>query len=80
MRQNASMHSNLKITRVIWSKRAKINFDKKYSSLIMKMYSSAMTNRLIQKELFDEYSHRTCEYFDKDCKLKQCLTVNATNI
>jgi hypothetical protein len=73
MRQNASMHSNLKIARVIWSKRAKINFYKKYSSLILKIYSSAMTNRLIQKELLDEYSHRTCEYFDRDCKLKQCF-------
>jgi hypothetical protein len=41
------MHSNLKIARVIWSKRVKINFDKKYSSLIMKIYSSATTNRLI---------------------------------
>ncbi len=32
-----------------------------------------MTNHLIQKELLDEYSHRTCEYFDKNCKLKQCF-------
>jgi hypothetical protein len=67
------MHSNLKIARVIWSKRVKINFDKKYSSLIMKMYSSATTNRLIQEELLDEYSHRTCEYFDRNCRLKQCF-------
>ncbi len=73
IRQNASMHSNLKIARVIWSKRVKINSDKEYSSLIMKMYSSATTNRLIQEELLDEYSHRTCEYFDKDCRLKQCF-------
>jgi hypothetical protein len=67
------MHLNLKIARVIWSKRAKINFDKKYSSLIMKIYNAKTINRLIQKELFDEYSHRTCEYFDKDCRLKQCF-------
>ncbi len=67
------MHSNLKITRVIWSKRVKINFDKKYSSLIMKIYISTTTNRLIQEKLFDEYLHRKCEYFDKDCKLKQCF-------
>ncbi len=73
IRQNASMHLNLKIARVIWSKRAKINFDKKYSSLIMKIYNAKTINRLIQKELFDEYSHRTCEYFDKDCRLKQCF-------
>jgi hypothetical protein len=67
------MHSNLKIARVIWSKRAKINFDKEYSSLIMKIYNATTTNRLIQEELLDEYLHRTCEYFDKDCRLKQCF-------
>ncbi len=39
----------------------------------MKIYSATTTNRLIQEELFDEYSHRTCEYFDKDCRLKQCF-------
>ncbi len=39
----------------------------------MKIYSATTTNRLIQVELFDEYSHRTCEYFDKDCRLKQCF-------
>jgi hypothetical protein len=73
VRQNASMHSNLKITRVIWSKRAKIISNKKYSSLIMKIYSVATINRLIKKNLLNEYSHRTCEYFDKDCRLKQCF-------
>jgi hypothetical protein len=73
VRQNASMHSNLKIARVIWSKRAKIISSKKYFSLIMKVYNAATINRLIKKRLLNEYSHRTCEYFDKDCKLKQCF-------
>jgi hypothetical protein len=67
------MHLNLKITRVIWSKRTKIHFDKKSSSLIMKIYNLITMNRLIQKKLLDEYSHRTCEYFDKNCRLKQCF-------
>jgi hypothetical protein len=73
VRQNASMHSNLKIARVIWSKRAKIISSKKYFSLIMKIYSVATINRLIKERLLNEYSHRTCEYFDKNCKLKQCF-------
>jgi hypothetical protein len=67
------MHSNLKIARMIWSKRAKIISSKKYSSLIMKIYSAATINRLIKKKLLNEYSHRTCEYFDKNCRLKQCF-------
>ncbi len=73
VRQNASMHSNLKIARVIWSKRAKVISSKKYFSLIMKIYSAATINRLIKKRLLNEYLHRTCEYFDKNCRLKQCF-------
>jgi hypothetical protein len=67
------MHSNLKIARVIWSKRAKVISNKKYFSLIMKIYNAATINRLIKKKLLNEYSHRTCEYFDKNCRLKQCF-------
>ncbi len=73
VRQNESMHSNLKITRVIWSKRAKIISNKKYFSIIMKVYNAATINRLIKEKLLNEYSHRTCEYFDKNWKLKQCF-------
>ncbi len=73
VRQNASMHSNLKIARVIWSKRAKVISSKKYFSLIMKIYNAATINRLIKEKLLNEYSHRTCEYFDKNCRLKQCF-------
>jgi uncharacterized protein YbcC (UPF0753/DUF2309 family) len=67
------MHSNLKITRVILSKRAKIISNKKYFSLIMKIYNVATINRLIKEKLLNECSHCTCKYFDKDCKLKQCF-------
>jgi hypothetical protein len=73
VRQNASMHSNLKIARVIWLKRAKIISSKKYFSLIMKIYSVATINCLIKERLLNEYSHCTCKYFDKNCRLKQCF-------
>jgi hypothetical protein len=67
------MHSNLKIARVIWSKRAKIISSKKYFSLIIKIYNVATINRLIKKNLLNKYSHHTCKYFDKNCRLKQCF-------
>ncbi len=73
VRQNTLMHSNLKITRVIWLKQTKIISSKKYFSLIMKIYSVVTINRLIKENLLNKYSHRTYEYFDKDCKLKQCF-------
>ncbi len=79
VRQNASMHSNLKLTRVIWSKRAKIISNKKNFSLIMKIYNAATINRLIKEKLLNEYSHRTCEYFDKNCRLKQCFNCQRYN-
>jgi hypothetical protein len=73
VRQNTLMHSNSKIARVIWSKRAKINSNKKYFSFIMKIYNTTTINRLIKEKLLNEYSHRINEYFDKDCRLKQCF-------
>jgi hypothetical protein len=39
----------------------------------MKIYNAATINRLIKKELLNEYSHCTYEYFDRDCRLKQCF-------
>ncbi len=32
-----------------------------------------MTNRLIKNDLLNDYFHRACEYFEKECKLKQCF-------
>ncbi len=37
------------------------------------MYSEAMTNQLIKKDLLEMYSHRICKYFEKKCRLKQCF-------
>jgi hypothetical protein len=79
VRQNASMYSNLKIARIIWSKQTKINLNKKYSLFIMKIYNETTINCLIKKELLNEYSHRICKYFDKDCRLKQCFNCQLYN-
>ncbi len=32
-----------------------------------------MTNRLIKDDLLNDYFHQACEYFEKECKLKQCF-------
>jgi hypothetical protein len=32
-----------------------------------------MTNRLIKNDLLNNYSHRACKYFEKECTLKQCF-------
>ncbi len=42
-----------------------------YASLIIKFAIAKITNRLIKNDLFDDYSHRACKYFEKKCRIKQ---------
>jgi hypothetical protein len=72
VKQNSTLHKNLNILRVTWTKKV-INQRKKYFSLIIEIISSEMTNRLIKKELLNEHTHLVCEYFEKECRIKQCF-------
>jgi hypothetical protein len=38
-----------------------------------------MTNRLIKKELLNEHTHLVCEYFEKECRIKQCFKCQRYN-
>jgi hypothetical protein len=66
------LHKNLDILRVTWTKKI-INQRKKFFSLIIEIVSSKMTNCLITKELLNEHTHLVCEYFEKECRIKQCF-------
>ncbi len=72
VKQNSSLHKNLNIVRVIWTKKIE-RLRKEHSSLIIELVSSETTNRLIKDELLNDYSHRVCEYFEKKCRIKQCF-------
>ncbi len=72
VKQNNTLHKNLDILRVAWTKKI-INQRKKFFSLIIEIVSSKMTNRLIKKKLLNEHTHLVCEYFEKECRIKQCF-------
>jgi hypothetical protein len=72
VRQNSTLHKNLNILRVSWTKKI-TNQRKKFFSLIIEIVNSEMTHRLIKKELLNEHTHLICEYFEKECRIKQCF-------
>jgi hypothetical protein len=72
VKQNSTLHKNLNILRVAWTKKI-INQRKKFFSLIIEIVNSKMTNRLIKEELLNEHTYLICEYFEKECRIKQCF-------
>jgi hypothetical protein len=72
VKQNSTLHKNLDILRVAWTKKI-INQRKKFFSLIIEIVNSKMTNRLIKEELLNEQTHLVCEYFEKKYRIKQCF-------
>jgi hypothetical protein len=72
VKQNNSLHKDLNIVRVVWTKKIE-RLRKKHFSLIIKLVSSEMINELIKDDLLNDYSHRVCEYFEKKYKIKQCF-------
>ncbi len=72
VKQNSSLHKDLNIVRVVWTKKTE-RLRKEHFSLIIELVSFETTNRLIKDELLNDYSHRVCEYFEKKCRIKQCF-------
>jgi hypothetical protein len=72
VQQNNTLHKNLNILRVAWTKKI-INQRKKFFSLIIEIVNSKMTICLIKKKLLNEHTHLICEYFEKECRIKQCF-------
>ncbi len=71
-KQNETLHSRLKIVKIIWFKSVN-NSNKKLTSLIIEIYSVEQLNKLIQNDLLKEYTHVTCEFFVNNCRIKQCF-------
>ncbi len=71
-KQNETLHSSLRIAKVIWS-RSVINEEKELSSLIVKIHSAEQINRLIKDDFLHEYSQISCELFVNNCQIKQCF-------
>jgi uncharacterized protein (DUF2344 family) len=71
-KQNETLHSNLWIAKIVWSKNV-INEKKELSSLIVKIHNAEQINRLIKNDFLHEYSQIFCELFVNNCRIKQCF-------
>jgi hypothetical protein len=71
-KQNETLHSKLKIVKIIWFRNVNNN-NKKLTSLIIEVYSVEQLNKLIKNDLLNEYTHVTCKLFVNNCRIKQCV-------
>ena len=71
-KQNKQLHFKFEITKIAWIKKTYVEF-KIHSLLIVKIATMTSTNRFIKKNILQNYFHKICEYFDKNCRLKRCF-------
>ncbi len=71
-KNNARLHLNLIIKKMIWSQKI-IWKKKKYSILHIEIVIVKMTNRLLFEKLLKAFEIKKCERFIKNCILRQCF-------
>ncbi len=69
---NASLHSNLIIKKMSWSFQI-IRDKKRYFTLHMKIIIVEMINRMFFENLMKIFEIKKCEWFIKNCTLRQCF-------
>ncbi len=72
IKNNARLHENLKILRIVWLKKV-AKSEKTHSSLIVKIAIKAMTNQLMNVSMLNAYHECACELFEKNCCITQCF-------
>ncbi len=78
IKNNARLHENLKILRIVWLKKV-AKSKKTHSSLIMKIVIEAMINQLMNISMLNAYYECTCELFKKNCCITQCFRCQEFN-
>jgi hypothetical protein len=68
------LRKNLNIVRIIWTKKIE-RLRKEHFSLIIELINFEMTNKLIKKDLLNDYFHRVCEYFEKKMQNQTMLSM-----
>ncbi len=71
IKDNAKLHENLKILRIVWLKKV-VESEKIHSSLIVKIAIKAMMNWLINESMLNLYQECLCKLFEKNCCITQC--------
>ncbi len=72
IKNNARLHENLKILRIVWFKKV-TKSEKIHLSLIMKIAIKAMMNQLMNMSMLNAYYECTCKLFEKNCCIIQCF-------
>ena len=78
IKNNARLHENLKILRIVWFKKV-AESEKTHSSLIMKIIIEAMMNQLMNVSMLNAYHECACELFEKNCCITQCFRCQEFN-
>ncbi len=72
IKNNARLHENLKILRIVWLKKV-AKSKKTHSSLIVKIAIKAMTNQLMNVSMLNAYHECTFKLFKKNYHIIQCF-------
>ncbi len=70
VKDNARLHENLEILRIVWFKKV-VESEKTHSSLIVEIAIEAMTNQLMNENMLDSYQECSCKLFEKNCHITQ---------
>ncbi len=71
VKDNARLHENLEILRIVWLKKV-VESEKIHSSLIVEIAIEAMMNRLMNENMLNSYQECSCKLFEKNCHITQC--------
>ncbi len=71
IKDNARLHENLEILRIVWLKKV-VESEKIHSSLIVEIIIKAMMNQLMNESMLNLYQECSCKLFKKNCHITQC--------
>ncbi len=72
IKDNARLHEDLKVLRIIWFKKI-ADSEKTHSLLIIEIAIEAMMNRLMNVSMLNSYQKCACKLFKKNCCITQCF-------
>ena len=72
IKDNARLHENLKVLRIVWLKKI-AKSEKTHLSLIIKITIEAMINQLMNVSMLNSYQECACKLFEKNCCITQCF-------
>ncbi len=71
IKENARLHKNLKILRIIWLKKV-VESKKIHLSLIVEITIEVIMNQLMNESMLNLYQECLCKLFKKNCCITQC--------